>query len=102
MIYYTKVLRHALQCLLKTQYKPTIKSALQTKSVSIDAMAKQWRGHCSSIAAKLDAAAAASAASGPSQRDSSSQQPANDDAEEQTQQVSQSVCNAEQVGPTGQ
>ena len=61
-------------------------------------MTKQWRGHCSSIAAKLDAAAAAaSAASGPSQRHSSSR-PAYDDAEERTQQLSQSVCKAELQG----
>ncbi|KAL0035553.1 hypothetical protein WJX77_011820 [Trebouxia sp. C0004] len=66
-----------------------------TKSVTTDVLAKQWRSHCCSIAAKLDAAAAASAASGPSQRHSSSHQPAYEDAEEQTQQLSQSVCKAE-------
>ena len=71
-------------------------------------MAKQWRGHCSSIAAKLDAAAAASAASVPTQHHSSSHQPAYEDVEEQTQLLSQSVCKAElkglaeQVGPTRQ
>ncbi len=54
-------------------------------------MAKQWRGHCSSIAAKLDAAVAASAASGPNQ-------PAYEDAQEQAQQLSQNVCKAELQG----
>lgn len=102
------VLHHALQCLLKTQYKPKMEPVLQTKLVSIDSTAKQWRGHCSSIAAKLDAAAAASAASGPSQHHVGSRQPAYEDAEEQTQQLSQSVGKAElqglaeQVSPTRQ
>lgn len=71
-------------------------------------MAKQWRGHCVSIAAKLDAAAAASVASGPTQYHGSRHQPAYQDAEEQTQQLSQSVSTAElkglaeQVGLTSQ
>ncbi|KAL0019773.1 hypothetical protein WJX79_007774 [Trebouxia sp. C0005] len=69
-----------------------------TQSASIDCMAKQWRGHCVSIAAKLDAAAAASVASGPTQYHGSRHQPAYQDAEEQTQQLSQSVSTAELKG----
>ena len=83
---------------LKHSANQQTKSALQTKSVSVDTTAQQWKGHCSSIGAKLDAAAAASAATGPGQCLSSSHQPAYEDAEERTQQLSQSVCKAELQG----